>query len=292
MGTIKKILSGWPIILVAFMLAVTLSGGEGMAQPAADPGTQVPPGPPVIPPGHDRHDAANEVGDIKWSFSRVDHGDWLLCDGRAVSRLGEAALFATIQVIFGVGDGVTTFNIPDCRGRSLLAENHVGLPGSVDVTRAIRLMGGIHGDETNTSALPLHSHLGGTLVAASVAPHSHGAGTLTAGGSPAHTHDLSGAGGTMTVFRQGEASDPDFNAITGRSTDISPSFILVTDAISLFGSTGSAGGGGGSVVGSTALTGLPPASVSGSSGLSGVPLPLEPNVHPVAVLGNVFVFAP
>lgn len=42
---------------------------------------------------------------------------WLLCDGAAVSRTTYADLFAAISTTFGVGDGSTTFNVPDLRGR-------------------------------------------------------------------------------------------------------------------------------------------------------------------------------
>jgi microcystin-dependent protein len=41
---------------------------------------------------------------------------WLECDGSAVSRIGQAALFAAIGTTWGPGDGSTTFNLPDCRG--------------------------------------------------------------------------------------------------------------------------------------------------------------------------------
>lgn len=41
---------------------------------------------------------------------------WLECDGSAVSRTVQAALFAAIGTTYGVGDGTTTFNLPDCRG--------------------------------------------------------------------------------------------------------------------------------------------------------------------------------
>src|SRR3989344_1096308 len=38
---------------------------------------------------------------------------YLLCDGQAVSRTTYSALFAEIGTTYGVGDGVTTFNLPD-----------------------------------------------------------------------------------------------------------------------------------------------------------------------------------
>ena len=42
---------------------------------------------------------------------------WLLCDGSAVSRTDYADLFAVIGTAYGAGDGSTTFNLPDKRGR-------------------------------------------------------------------------------------------------------------------------------------------------------------------------------
>ena len=44
---------------------------------------------------------------------------WLLCDGSVVSRTQYSALFAAIGTAHGSGDGATTFNLPDYRGRFL-----------------------------------------------------------------------------------------------------------------------------------------------------------------------------
>ena len=43
--------------------------------------------------------------------------NWLICNGAAVSRTTYASLFAAIGVSYGVGDGATTFNLPDLRGK-------------------------------------------------------------------------------------------------------------------------------------------------------------------------------
>lgn len=43
---------------------------------------------------------------------------WLLCDGSAVSRVDHSLLFAAIGTAFGAGDGSSTFNLPDLRGRT------------------------------------------------------------------------------------------------------------------------------------------------------------------------------
>jgi microcystin-dependent protein len=44
---------------------------------------------------------------------------WLLCDGHPVSRSTYAALFGAVGDTWGKGDAVTTFNLPDLRGRFL-----------------------------------------------------------------------------------------------------------------------------------------------------------------------------
>lgn len=42
---------------------------------------------------------------------------WFLCDGSAISRTTYASLFSLIGTTFGVGDGSTTFNLPNSKGR-------------------------------------------------------------------------------------------------------------------------------------------------------------------------------
>lgn len=59
---------------------------------------------------------------------------WLLCDGSAVSRTTYASLFAAIGTAYGSGDGSTTFNVPDTRGRVV-----AGLDTRVSGTFAARL---------------------------------------------------------------------------------------------------------------------------------------------------------
>jgi microcystin-dependent protein len=55
---------------------------------------------------------------------------WHMCDGSAISRTTFASLFATIGTTYGVGDGATTFNLPDRRGRFGLGKATAGT-GSV-----------------------------------------------------------------------------------------------------------------------------------------------------------------
>lgn len=62
---------------------------------------------------------SHATADIKASLQPANHGNWLLCNGQAVSRTQYPALFAVIGVSFGSGDGVSTFNLPDYRGKFL-----------------------------------------------------------------------------------------------------------------------------------------------------------------------------
>jgi microcystin-dependent protein len=49
---------------------------------------------------------------------------WLECNGAAVSRTTYAALFTALGTTYGVGDGTTTFNVPDLRGEFIRGWDH------------------------------------------------------------------------------------------------------------------------------------------------------------------------
>lgn len=59
----------------------------------------------------------NPVGVVTAFAGATAPVGWLLCDGAAVSRSTYAALFTTIGTQYGVGDGSTTFNLPNVKGR-------------------------------------------------------------------------------------------------------------------------------------------------------------------------------
>lgn len=91
---------------------------------------------------------------------------YLLCDGAAISRSTYSALFALVGTTYGAGDGSSTFNIPDLRGRVIAGQDDMG--GS-SANRLTGLTGGVDGDvlggsggaETHTlatSELPAHDH--------------------------------------------------------------------------------------------------------------------------------------
>ncbi len=75
---------------------------------------------------------------------------WLFCQGAAVSRTTYATLFAVIGTTFGVGDGSTTFNIPDMRG------NVPAYPGGS--IGSLGTAGGEAAHTLTTPEIPGHSH--------------------------------------------------------------------------------------------------------------------------------------
>lgn len=50
-------------------------------------------------------------------FSNTAPEDWMLCQGQAISRTDYNELFLILGTTYGAGDGKTTFNLPDYKGR-------------------------------------------------------------------------------------------------------------------------------------------------------------------------------
>ncbi len=86
---------------------------------------------------------------------------WQLCDGLAISRSTYSDLFAVIGETYGVGDGSTTFNLPDLRAKTPMGVNDSSLDNGEDVSLTTRNRGDTGGTETITlvvAELPSHLH--------------------------------------------------------------------------------------------------------------------------------------
>ena len=91
---------------------------------------------------------------------------WLLCHGQAISRTTYSGLYAVVGTTYGAGDGATTFNIPDLRGRVVAGKDDMG--GS-SANRLTNQTGGLDGDGLgNTGGAETH-----TLSVAELAAHTH-----------------------------------------------------------------------------------------------------------------------
>lgn len=71
------------------------------------------------------------AGEIKALAGATVPAGWLVCDGRALNRIDFSSLFAAIGTTWGNGDGSTTFNIPDLRGRTAIGAGQGKTGGSV-----------------------------------------------------------------------------------------------------------------------------------------------------------------
>jgi len=101
------------------------------------------------------------VGDTLPIGSMVPYGsttaptNWLICDGSAVSRTTYSELFAVIGTSYGSGDGSTTFNLPNYKGRV-----PVGYDSSQTEFDVMGETGGTKTVTLNTNQIPAHHHDG------------------------------------------------------------------------------------------------------------------------------------
>lgn len=140
------------------------------------------------------------VGEVRmWAGAGDPNTYWLVCDGRAVSRTTYAVLYSIVGTTYGVGDGVTTFNLPNTAERVI-----VGKSGSKTLITQYdaTVLGGTFGEGTHA------------LTTAELATHSHG---IT---DPGHTHViglLQGApnGGSFSAYTNSVSSNATASSTTG-----------------------------------------------------------------------------
>lgn len=78
---------------------------------------------------------------------------YLLCDGSAVSRSTYSALYAIIGTTYGAGDGSTTFNLPNLKGKTI-----VGYNSAETEFDALGETGGAKTHTLTEAQIPSHTH--------------------------------------------------------------------------------------------------------------------------------------
>jgi microcystin-dependent protein len=170
-------------------------------------------------------------GMLEFTGTVAPNASFVLPFGQAISRTTYAAYFAMVGTAYGAGDGATTFNVVDKRGRLSAGKDDMGGSAASRITSggsgiAGTTLGAAGGGETVTLAignLPAHTHTG---TAASDGAHTH----LTVG-----FNSNSAALGATTRIKQGDA---DYNlngtnnaAIAGLTTsDGAHTHTFTTDA--------------------------------------------------------------
>ena len=147
---------------------------------------------------------------------------WLYCYGQAISRTTYSTLFSVTSTTYGVGDGSSTFNVPDLRGRVVAGQDDMG---GTSADRLTGTSGGVNGD-TLGAAGGSETH---TLTTAQLAAHTHGAGSykIQTGGDAAQSSP-NGAVNRQDINGPGTAVSGDSGS-TGSGTahnNVQPTFIL------------------------------------------------------------------
>lgn len=97
---------------------------------------------------------------VAWPHATVPTG-WLECDGSAISRTTYAELFANISTTYGIGDGSTTFNIPNYKDYFLRGFDSSGTDAATRTDRGDGTTGANVGTKQASDYLS-HTHTGTT----------------------------------------------------------------------------------------------------------------------------------
>lgn len=158
--------------------------------------------------------SAYPVGFIKPFAGAVAPIGWFLCDGSLISRITYGRLFATIGTFFGIGDGATTFALPDCRGRLLVGRDNMG-----EAAGRITIAGsGINGEVvgstggTETVALTHDNFPSFEAVTNTTGAHTHTSGPSSlrrnaSGSGGGNNLGASGSAGSLITFTAQSAGE-------------------------------------------------------------------------------------
>lgn len=154
------------------------------------------------------------VGSIQ-AYGGISAPDnWLICDGSAVSRTEYAELFQAIGITYGVGDGSTTFNLPDLRGKVAIGQSTAYELGASGGEKTHLHSTGNH--TLTLNEIPSHAHRyqrpvlmwgsGGNVAWPSSGTTAKGSdqwgysGTANAGEGGAHNHGNTGSTSNMQPY--------------------------------------------------------------------------------------------
>lgn len=204
---------------------------------------------------------------------------WLLCFGQAVSRTTYAGLFSAIGTTFGVGDGSTTFNVPDLRGRVAAGEDDMG------GTAANRLNVALTGNTTSASnAVTALSSTAGLSVGMQVFGTGISAGTTIASITSATAITLSAnatATGTAVALRFGIVDALTLGAVGGSHVHTLTTNQMPSHSHAVNNSASTTIGGAYTTASLNAANGLQPVTVATGGDQA------HPNIQPTMILNQI-----
>ena len=119
--------------------------------------------------------------------------NYLMCNGQAVSRTTYSELFSVIGTTYGSGDGSTTFNVPDRRGKV-----GVGYGNGLAIYSYANQLG--HTDGSKDAVVVSHNHVVNTSCGAAGA-HNHTRGSMNITGA-FHIRHCASSGNPATVANE------------------------------------------------------------------------------------------
>ena len=144
---------------------------------------------------------------MAWTTGNAPTG-WLLCGGQDVSRTIYPDLFAAIATTYGAGDGSTTFNVPDLRGRVIAGLDDMGgggaagrlTAGNSGISTSINSSGGSAQHTLTESEMPAHTHSGNVNLRTN---WESGYSTLSPVGTGSARYDGTGTSPPLTINSTG-----------------------------------------------------------------------------------------
>jgi microcystin-dependent protein len=131
--------------------------------------------------------------------------------GQAISRTTYSALFAITSTTFGTGDGSTTFNVPDIRGRAIFGKDDMGGTAASRITTA--------GSSVDGTAVGASGGAQSVTVAQANLPNVNFTVSISSGqGSHSHSIAMQGSGGAPGLIGLGDGNGASGGTTTGTST--------------------------------------------------------------------------
>lgn len=143
-----------------------------------------------------------KIGEVIAYAGSTAPAGFIICDGAAVSRSVYGALFSLIGTTYGAGDGSTTFNVPNLKGRVIVGYNS----GDADFDTIGEVGGAMAVDISHTHTVNSHTHtFSGTLNATGSTLYLDNGTNAYFAATSGHTHSVSGTSGTASTTTTGSA---------------------------------------------------------------------------------------
>src|SRR5690606_3237875 len=97
--------------------------------------------------------SAPPIGSVIASASEDEPDNYKSMNGQAISRVTYSELFSLIGITYGSGDGATTFNLPNLKGKTIIGLD----PGDTDF-ESLGLSGGAKSVALDITEMPRHNH--------------------------------------------------------------------------------------------------------------------------------------